>query len=182
MSRDLAGTHYGSLTERLISCFYHELFHNLQRDLVMHYGGHGDVAGVEGVWHFFYEGSAATAASVGAPEMEFYGQAGGGHYLLNANRYLGDATSPGYLNTSVTETNLYASALYWRFLAEQCGGMGVIREALIALYTGDLVDIRASTDIAGALPQVLGQAVANAPCPFGPTPRASTHSPRLSTG
>jgi hypothetical protein len=166
VSGDLAGTAYATLTDRLISCFYHELFHNVQRDLVFHHGGHGDPAGVEGVWHFFYEGTAAAAASVGSPQTEYDAQVGAGHYLLNANRFLGDATSSGQLNTPVTEGGLYASALYWRFLVEQCGGMGVIREALIALYSGDIVDIRTSTDVADALPKVLDRAVSRAGCPF----------------
>ena len=166
VSGDLAGTHYATLTDRLISCFYHELFHNIQRDLIFHYGGHGDPAGFEGVWHFFYEGTAAVAASVGSPQTEVNGQAGVGHYLLNANRSLGESTSAGQLNIPVAEAGLYASALYWRFLVEQCGGMDVIREALIALYSGDIVDIRTSTGITGALPQVLDQAVSRARCPF----------------
>ena len=166
VSREIAGTAYASLTDRLVSSFYHELFHNVQRDVVLHYGGHGDVAGVEGIWHFFFEGSAAAAASIGTPQTELNGQVGGGHYLLSANRFLGDQTSAGNLNTRMSETGLYASALYWRFLYEQCGGMGVIREALIALYTGGVVDIRTSADIAGALPGVIGQALAIAPCPF----------------
>jgi hypothetical protein len=142
------------------------LFHNVQRDLAFHYGGHGDPTGVEGVWHFFYEGTAAAAASVASPQTEVNVQAGAGHYLLNANRFLGESTSPGQLNTPVAEAGLYASALYWRFLVEQCGGMDVIREALIALYSGDIVDIRTSTDITGALPRVLDRAVRRAACPF----------------
>ena len=166
VGRDIAGTTYESLTDQLVSGFYHELFHNLQRDLALHYGGHGDVAGVEGVWHFFYEGSAAAAASVGMPHLELAMQDGVGHYLLNANRYLVGGSSAGGLNTAISEAGLYVSAPYWRFLAEQCGGMQVVREALIALYSGDVVDIRSGTDAAGAVPDVLDQALAAAGCPF----------------
>ena len=166
VGRDIAGTTYESLTDQLVSGFYHELFHNLQRDLALHHGGHGDVAGVEGIWHFFYEGSAAAAASVGMPHLELVVQDGVGHYLLNANRYIAGETPTRGLNAGISETGLYASAPYWRFLAEQCGGTQVIREALIELYSGDIVDIRSETDAAAAVPEVLDRAVNAARCPF----------------
>jgi hypothetical protein len=60
----------------------------------------------------------------------------------------------------------YASAAYWRFLYDQCGNMQVIRQALIALYTGDIVDIWSSTDIASAMPLIMDQALAGTGCPF----------------
>jgi hypothetical protein len=67
---------------------------------------------------------------------------------------------------------------YWRFLYEQCGGtkggvhdpdagMAIVRNALRALYSGDVVDIVSSTDLLGVLPQVIDRALARTPsCPF----------------
>lgn len=166
VSRDIRDTTYRTLTDRLMSSFTHELFHNIQRDLALHYGGHGDVAGVEGLWYFFDEGTASAVTSTRSASIELDSASGQSHYLLNVNRYLGDAASPGALNTPVAETTLYASALYWRFLIDQCGGMDVARETLIALYTGTIVDIRTSRDIVTALPRVMDQGIGGASCPF----------------
>jgi hypothetical protein len=73
--------------------------------------------------------------------------------------------------------NPYRAAIYWRYLYEQCGGMQegvedpaagmhVIRRALSALYSGEVVDIRSSTDLVGVLPKVMDQALAGSSCPF----------------
>jgi hypothetical protein len=73
---------------------------------------------------------------------------------------------------------LETSPQYWLYLYEQCGGiesgaedpaagMDIVRNALRALYSGDIVDIASSTDIAGALPELMDRALAETPsCPF----------------
>jgi hypothetical protein len=44
--------------------------------------------------------------------------------------------------------------------------MQVTQRALTVLYAGDVVDIRSSTDLVGAIPTVLDQALAGSSCPF----------------
>jgi hypothetical protein len=87
------------------------------------------------------------------------------------------------LITNECETDAYSAAVYWRFLYEQCGGlrdgdgmregvedpaagMSVIRRALTALYSGKIVDIDASTDLVGATPKILDEALSGSSCPF----------------
>jgi hypothetical protein len=73
---------------------------------------------------------------------------------------------------------LETSPQYWRYLYEQCGakngdtddpaaGMAIVRNALWALYSADIVDITSSTDILDALPQLMDRALEQTPsCPF----------------
>jgi hypothetical protein len=82
------------------------------------------------------------------------------------------------LNSSYKEMDPYRGAFYWRFLYEKCGGMQggvedpstgmeIIRHVLTALYSGEIVDIRESTDLVGSLPAVMDLALSNTPsCPF----------------
>jgi hypothetical protein len=44
--------------------------------------------------------------------------------------------------------------------------MQVIRRALIALYSGTVADIRSSTDLVAAIPEVMDRALAGSSCPF----------------
>jgi hypothetical protein len=74
----------------------------------------------------------------------------------------------------------YRTAIYWRFLYEQCGGMGngtedpgaamrVVREALEVLYSEAVADPGSSSDLVGNLPAVMDQVLKGrgAPlCPF----------------
>jgi len=169
---EFARTYYASLTERLMSLFQHELFHSLQRNLVLHYGNE-DVAGLDDAWLIFTEGTATLASSVGEPDAEFDTASGPGHYMLSTNWFIGPHHSLSELNASYRHMSPYAAALYWRFLFEQCEGMGVIRESLGVLYSGDSVDTQSSTDVIGGLPAVMDQVLANASCPF------STHTESL---
>jgi hypothetical protein len=59
-----------------------------------------------------------------------------------------------------------STAIYWRFLYEQCGGLEVIRQALITLYSGEIVNINETADMVSWLPEILNQTLANASCPF----------------
>jgi hypothetical protein len=154
---------YAGLTAQIMALYQHELFHNLQRNLALQYGGKGDVAGQDRVWQFFSEGTAVLAASVGESQAEFTDTSA---YVINANNFIGGGKLAGELNTRYQDMRSYASAAYWRFLYEQCGSMQVIRQALIALYTGDIVDIWSSTDIASAMPLIMDRALAGTGCPF----------------
>jgi hypothetical protein len=52
-------------------------------------------------------------------------------------------------------------------IEDPAAGLAVVRSALHALYAGDIVDISSSTDLLGALPQVMDRALADTPsCPF----------------
>ena len=63
----------------------------------------------------------------------------------------------------------YHTAIYWRYLYEQCSGMGPVRSALEVLYGGDLVDVASSRDVVGQLPAIMDAALSSpaaAGCPF----------------
>jgi hypothetical protein len=168
-------TDYDTLTDGLMSTFHHELFHNLQRNINQNNGGDGVLGGAEGVWKFFSEGTAVLASSVGQPHLQFtwFERA----YMLNANPFIGYSVPFTDLNKSYERIVPYHAAAYWRFLYEQCGrtkdggldpaaGMQVIRRALTILYSGDVVDITTSTDLVGALPDIVGRALSSSSCPF----------------
>ena len=165
---------FRTLTDGLMSTFHHELFHNLQRNINLHSGGDGRVDGGHDVWQFFSEGTAVLAQSVGQPRGQFAQAYPPVTYMSYANAFIGRMGSAG-LDPSFAQVDPYQAAIYWRFLYEQCGGMRggtepaamqVIRRALVTLYSGKTVDIRSSTDLAGALPTVMDQALTGSSCPF----------------
>jgi hypothetical protein len=169
---------YETLTDGLLSAIHHELFHNLQRDINLRYGGDGDVDGMQDAWQFFSEGTAVLAASVGQPRGQFTETLPAHTYVSYANRFVlwGGGHLRG-LNTNYDEMDPYSAAIYWRFLYEHCGGMEngaedpaagmqVIRRALEALYSRQVVDIRSSTDLVGGVPKVMDRALAGSACPF----------------
>jgi hypothetical protein len=167
-SRDTA--HYDSLTDALMSVFNHELFHNLQRNINLSFGGDGNVDGAEDAWEFFTEGTAVLASSVAQRDVQFSTTSIPRIYLSYARSFP--------QNGSYRDMDPYRAALYWRFLYESCGGMSqgvedpaagmqVIREALVALYSGAAVDIRTSTELVERLPAVMDLALSRSPgCPF----------------
>lgn len=169
---------YERLTDGIMSIFHHELFHNHQRNISLHFGSQGFIAGKEKAWQVFSEGTAVLASSVGQPNVEFEQTKGLRSYLKRANAFIGsEGTYGGGLNKSYKKIP-YQTAIYWRFLYEKCGGldsgqenpaagMRVIRIALETLYKGEIVDINSSTDVAGSLPRIMDHALANTPsCPF----------------
>ena len=169
---------YDTLTDGLMSVFHHELFHSHQRNIYQHHGGDGRVGGAKNAWDFFAEGTAVLASSVGQPDVEFSQTQGLRAYTFNASVFLGRAgRSAGDLNKSYERMYPYDAAAYWRFLYEQCGGMGnpvedpaagmqVIRQALNVLYAGDVVDIGASNDLIETMPAIMTQALRDSSCPF----------------
>jgi hypothetical protein len=175
---------YDTLTDGLMDTFYHELFHNHQRNLSLHYGGDGWVGGMDSAWQFYSEGTATLVPSVGQPGIQFARTLDTRNYMDHANMFV--RRGSGRFQDLITNdrgTDAYSAAVYWRFLYEQCGGlregdgmregvedpaagMSVIRRALTALYSGKIVDIDASTDLVGATPKILDQALAGSSCPF----------------
>lgn len=170
---------YETFTDGLMSTFHHELFHNHQRNLHQYLGGSGQVGGAGGAWGFFAEGIAVLASSVGQPGVHFGQTWGARAYALNARGFVGRAgISQGDLNKSYARMNPYHAAAYWRFLYEQCGGlqagvedpaagMVVIRQVLVTLYGGDIVNIEASTDLVSKMPAIMDEALRGSSCPFG---------------
>ena len=169
---------YDTLTDGIMSTFHHELFHTLQRNINQSNGGNGDVDGQEDAWEFFSEGTAVLASSAGQPAVQFVQTSGPRDYVSSANSFVaGGALLEGDLNKSYERMSPYHAAIYWRFLYEQCGGMEggiedpaagmqVISRTLMALYSGDIVDIRSSTDLIGAVPEIMDQALEGSACPF----------------
>ncbi len=159
---------YANLTEKVLGIFYHELFHNLQRNIAQQVSGNGDVSGKDNAWEFFSEGTAVLASSVGQPDLVFSRAAGARDYLSLANSFILED-----LQKSYAEINPYHAALYWRFLYEQCGGlenptqgMQIIRQALEILYSGEIVNIQVSNNLQEGLPRVMDQVLATSTCPF----------------
>jgi hypothetical protein len=166
---------FAALTDGLLSTFHHELFHNMQRSILLHSGGEGDVGGARGAWQFFSEGTAVLAASVGQPRGQFVQMLPARTYMGYANGFVWRGGGPaGGLNIGYRDLDPYEAAIYWRFLYEQCedgaqqgsAGMRVIRRVLSVLYSGQVVDIRSSVDLVAALPEIMDQALAGSSCPF----------------
>ncbi len=163
---------YDSLTDKLISVFQHELFHNLQRSIELHNGGNGDLDGKESAWRFFSEGTAVLASSVGKPDIQFAESNESLKNMFNASNF-----PLQHLNNINTVTDPNHAALYWRFLYEQCGGMNngvedptagmqIIRQILNVLYSKEVLDIHTSSDLTVGLPAIMDQALNGAACPF----------------
>ena len=170
---------YRNLTESLMSTFYHELFHNLQRNINLHQGGDGDVDGYQDAWQFFSEGTAVLATSVGQPDVQFSHTPGLPAYFIQANGLLaGGGHVERELNKSYEEIDPYHAVIYWRFLYEKCGGMlhgseypstgmQIILNALSLLYSEEIVDIQSSNDLVEHLPGIMDLAIqTTATCPF----------------
>jgi len=169
---------YDNLTDGIMSIFHHELFHNQQRNMDLHFGDTVNISGKDDVWMMFSEGTAVLASSVGQPQVQFGKNSAARSYMKRANAFIGsEGIFGGGLNQSY-EKIPYNTATYWRFLYEKCGGvnkglddpeagMGVIRTVLETLYKGEVVDIHASTNWIESLPRIMDRVLAQSPlCPF----------------
>ena len=169
---------YANLTDGILSVFHHELFHNQQRNISLHFRGNGNLSGKDDAWKMFSEGTAVLASAVGQPNVEFEPVIQPRSYVKRVKAFLGEeGLIGGGLNESYTEIP-YQTALYWRFLYEHCGGlvngmedpaagMEVIRHVLEILYEGKVVDINSSSDAASALPKIVDLALQKTPsCEF----------------
>ena len=169
---------YDSLTDGLMSIFHHELFHNHQRSIALHFSNHANIAGQDEAWQIFSEGTAVLASSVGQPKIQFEQVSVGRSYTKRANAFIGsEGVFGGGLNKSYRKIP-YHTAIYWRFLYEKCGGlsngeenpaegMKVIRSVLETLYKGELADSNTSVDSVESLPVIMDAALAGTQsCPF----------------
>ena len=165
---------YDNLTDGIMSTFHHELFHNHQRNISLHFTQNGNVAGKDEAWKMFSEGTAVLASSVGQPDVQFGQAISLRSYMKRANSFIGDdGVFGGGLNKRY-ENIPYHTVMYWRFLYEKCGGlentatgMGVIRTVLETLYNGEVVNIHNVINPIEALPQVMDRALAqSSSCPF----------------
>jgi hypothetical protein len=181
---------YDNLTDGLMSTFHHELFHNQQRNISLHFGSNTQIAGQQDAWKLFSEGTAVLASSVGQPSVQFEATPQLRSYFERANAFLGsEGAIGGGLNESYKDIP-YHTALYWRFLYENCGGidnkaddpaigMQVIRHTLEALYKGEIVQINSSTDVAQAFPLILDHALqSTSSCDFGSYEESLIHFAR----
>jgi hypothetical protein len=170
---------YETLSDWLVSVFYHELFHNLQRNHNLAHGQEGDIDGRQEAWEFIAEGTAVVASSVGQLEAEFGGSETSRAYLSRANRFLaGDKFYRDDLKTSYRDINPYNTAIYWRFLYEQCSGpagamgdlgtgMQVIRRTLTELYAADDLAGISAEERVEAIPALMNKVFSKAQwCPF----------------
>lgn len=169
---------YSNITDGILSVFHHELFHNQQRNISLHFGDKGNIAGNDQAWKLFTEGTATLASFVGQPTVQFEPAIRMRTYLKRANTFIGsDGGFIGNLNKNYQEIP-YHLAIYWRFLYESCGGikngiedpatgMQVIRHTLETLYKGEVVNVSSSTDVTEALPRILDIALKATPsCTF----------------
>ena len=181
---------YRDLTDGIMSIFHHELFHNQQRNISLHFGSKGIISGKAEAWETFSEGTAVLASLIGQPTIQFVPLAGDRSYLRRANTFIGEeGANGGGLNKSYKEVP-YHTAIYWRYLYENCGGlkngsedpaagMKVIRNILEALYSGSIVNINSSTDVPGAFPQVIDMALQATPsCAYNTYQESLVHFAR----
>jgi hypothetical protein len=159
---------YPSLLEAMTSLFHHELFHNLQRNLDQLSGGPGNIAGENRAWTPISEGTAVLAAAYGMPHVELGAQSQPRQYLAQAGTFIaGDAFHGDSLNTSYAELNPYQLSVYWKFLADLCGGMPWIRQALLTLYSGEVIDPHSTDNLVANLPILMDTVFARTTtCPF----------------
>jgi hypothetical protein len=169
---------YDDITDGIMSVFHHELFHNQQRNLSLHLGAQGKIAGKDGAWELISEGTAVLASLVGQPGVQMDSSTMPRSYLKRANSFIGqNGVFDGGLNQNYQNIP-YNTTLYWRFIYEQCGGirrtvedpsagMQPIRHVLETLYGGEIADINSSTAIVKALPSIIDVALYETPtCPF----------------
>lgn len=165
-------TDYDRLVDKVMSVFQHELFHNLQRNIVQQHGGIGNVNGKDEAWQFFSEGTAVLASTVGKSDMNISQATEARDYMFKIYNFPVED-----FDSSYAEIDFHHAALYWRFLYEKCGGikngvedpkagMSIIRQTLNFLYSKEIIDIDNTSDINAAMPAVMDQALEGSTCPF----------------
>jgi hypothetical protein len=168
----LIRANYDNLTDKLMSVFQHELFHNIQRNIELNNGGNGDLDGKDGAWKYFSEGTAVLASSVGKAGLSFSQHSGAIKTTFNAETF-----QVADIQKQQAGTNHDHAALYWRFLYEQCGGMkngvedtgagmSIIKRTLDVLYSKEIVDIHTSSDLTYGMQAVMDHTLKDSTCPF----------------
>jgi hypothetical protein len=135
---------YDSLENAYRVVFSHEFFHLAQWNAMLSAG-----CSTKKWTNVFIEAQAKFAPSVQYPELELLGDhsiRANSTYLGVARRFLQLRLNTSYQALEEEKAHLYDTALYWRFLYEQFGDMGVIRAALEEMACGYGPDIVASLD------------------------------------
>jgi hypothetical protein len=149
---------YQTLADAYRAGLAHEFFHLLQWNIRLQADRPMDS------WlNLFVEAQACAAVTVQYPELEL-GQEGwvARHkaYARAANRFLSERLNSSYRELDAHPTERYDGALYWRFLYEQYGDMGVIRAAL------EEMALHYSPEILSAMDRALDAAFARLDGPF----------------
>jgi hypothetical protein len=149
---------YDSLENGCKVTFSHEFFHLVQWNVLVPTGR------PESFWLYtLIEGQGKFAPSVQHPELEIQRDhlvMGDGSYASAANRFLTLRLNTSYRQLEADRASKYDFALYWRFLYEQFGGMGVIRAALEGMaYHFD-------SDIVSSMESAMDAALARLDGPF----------------
>jgi hypothetical protein len=135
---------YDSLENGYRAVFSHEFFHLVQWNAILSAG-----CSTRRWANVFIEAQGKFAPTVQYPELELLGDhLIGAHsaYHRVARRFLELRLNTSYEILEAEGTYLYDAALYWRFLYEQFGDMGIIRAALEEMACGTEPDIVTSLD------------------------------------
>jgi hypothetical protein len=144
---------YDSLESGTKVVFSHEFFHLVQWNAILSAG-----CSTQKWANVFIEAQGKFAPSVQYPELVLRG-----HHSVRANttyqgvarRFLQLRLNSSYEALEAETTHLYDAALYWRFLYEQFGDMGIIRAALEEMACGYGPDI--VTSLHGVLDSALAR-------------------------
>jgi hypothetical protein len=116
---------YTSVPDRLEATLTHEMFHNMQDSIAFTETGEDPW-----FWNPYGEGTAVLASVVMNPTEQFAdpaGYAGSRQYYNFTALFLRDHLNRTYnmpYNAPPDDVFNYGAGLYWRFLYEQCGGLG----------------------------------------------------------
>ena len=149
---------YDSLEDSYRVVFAHEFFHLMQRNVLLSTGR------PRNRWRSVFiegQGKFAPSAQHFAIEMNVHHvRRKYSEYSEAANRFLSLRLNASYRDLEADPINRYDAALYWRFLYEQFGGMGVIRAAL------EEMAVRYDPDIVAAIGPTMDSAFARFDGPF----------------
>ena len=133
---------YNSLADAYRAVFAHEFFHLVQLNAMLSAGCSGNR------WmNVFIEAQGKFAPSVMYPEMELLqphtanGKTVESEYANAANRFLALRLNTSYTDLEAAAIDKYDAALYWRFLYEQFGDIGIVRAALEEMACSQTPDI-----------------------------------------
>jgi hypothetical protein len=135
---------YDTLENAYKAVFAHEFFHLMQWNILLS-AGQASVERPADVWISWIEGQGRFAPAVQYPELAMSHKhlvLENSAYASGANRFLALHLNTSYSTLEADRANKYDSALYWRFLYEQYGDMGIIRatlEEMVSHYGPDTV-------------------------------------------
>ena len=135
---------YDSLENGYRVILSHEFYHMVQWNVLLSSGCPTRKWG-----NVFLEAQAKAAPSIQYPELELSADhlvAGISDYSGSAQRFLSLRMNASYADMEADPDATYDVALYWRFLYEQFGDVGVLRAALQEMACRPVADIPGSLD------------------------------------